>query len=66
MLKDIHYNALDEISSANCCASLSHSLGTIGNLAPFHSQRQKIDTTTSPQKSGANTTADVHGNVTPP
>jgi hypothetical protein len=38
----------------------------MGNFAPFHSQKQKSNTTKTPDNKGARTTADVQGNVTPP
>jgi hypothetical protein len=38
----------------------------MGNFAPFHSQKQKSNTTKNPDSNGARTTADVQGNVTPP
>jgi hypothetical protein len=41
-------------------------LEIIGNLAPFHSKKQKISTTKSPDTKGARTTAGVQGNVTSP
>jgi hypothetical protein len=38
----------------------------MGNRAPFHSQKQNIDTTAIPEQSGASTTAEFHGKVIPP
>jgi hypothetical protein len=43
-----------------------YALGIMGSRAPFHSQKQKIPTTTKLETSGASTTADVQGKVTPP
>lgn len=45
---------------------VKHLLGTIGNLAPFHSQIQNNAMTRNPENKGASTTADFHGKVTPP
>ncbi len=41
-------------------------LGTIGSLAPFHSHKQNMATTTNPEHRGARTIGEFHGNVTPP
>lgn len=38
----------------------------MGSRAPFHSQTQNSAETSTPENSGASTTGDVHGNVTPP
>lgn len=41
-------------------------LGTIGSLAPFHSQMQNRDTTKIPEINVARTIAECHGKVIPP
>lgn len=43
-----------------------HSLGTMGKRAPFHSHMTKRKQVKTPDMSGARTTAEFQGNVTPP
>jgi hypothetical protein len=65
MFKDVHY-VRRSVISVFPKPRKNHALGTMGSRAPFHSQRQKIATTTNADSNGARTNGDVHGKVTPP
>ena len=70
MLEYIHLASSSKVSTENISTAYQEStfdlLGTIGSFAPFHSQMQNMAITTSPEHSGANTTGEFHGKVTPP
>lgn len=64
MFEDVHCLKLLVISVF--ITTKNYALGTIGSRAPFHSQKQKIATTTNAANNGARTIGDFHGKVTPP
>lgn len=60
------YTWVEERINQNERENLKSILGTMGNLAPFHSQQQNKRATRILEHNGARTTGEVHGNVTPP
>ena len=72
---DVHSCDSDLLEDVHCIACQwrihrplknGNLLGMMGSRAPFHSHRQNIATTAAPEHSGARTTGEDHGNVTPP